>query len=182
MIILSLDISSISTGWVVYNDLQKSFFYGKIKTKPKDPLPLRLCVFRNTLKEIIDCYKPDNVVIEDAFSGINVRTMKVLVKFAGVAEQLCYEFLDTTPYIISNNTVKAYFKVRDKAELFNFIISMFTFSLKWNFKEYNDITDSLAQLLCYVDEILNCCNFREEKEYGFRYKVKCHSDKYLPAV
>lgn len=182
MILLSLDISAASTGWAIFNKLTNTFHYGKIKTKPKDSLGLRLCVFRENLESLIKLYSPDTVVIEDAFSGINVSTMKVLVKFAGVAEQLCTELLDTPPFIISNNTVKSYFKAKDKEELFNFLVSMLDFCEDWSYNKHNDITDAMAQAICFMDEVLHETSFREEKEYGFKYQVECHENKHLPTM
>ena len=165
--ILSLDVSAASTGWCLMR-ADGNYEFGTIKTKPKFPLSERLTQFREELKSLLNTYEPDEVVIEDAFSGINVKTLKILCKFAGVAEQCCFEITEKAPTIMSNHTVKSYFKVSNKEELFNFIIGILELNL--NFKKDNDKTDAYAQALCFLDS-LGITAFRIEKDYGYEYKT-----------
>ncbi len=166
-IVLSMDISSKSTGWCVFkNDLL--FDYGTIQPNGKLTNTEKLHFFRQELINILTKYKPNAIVFEDVFSGINVRTMKLLSKFAGVAEEVCFDVLSVIPYIISNSTVKSYFKARDKKVLFEFVTCLLSFK-GWSFKETNDITDSIAQAMCFIDIILEQTHFRYKEVYGFRY-------------
>lgn len=169
--VLSLDISASSTGWAYVfgtNDIKD---FGFIKTSPKFDTAERLSFFRQELENIFDTYRPSNIVIEDVYSGLNVKTLKLLSKFAGVAEEMCFRKAGMAPYIISNKTVKAYFKAKNKEELFNFLADI----LNWpkdeiSFKKHNDLTDSIAQLMCYCDKVLEFRKFRTEVEYGYKYE------------
>jgi len=171
--ILSLDISASTTGWAFTLSTPNSKFkFGTIKTSPKITRAQRLVSYRNDLIKTIDKLNPTHIVIEDVYSGLNVKTLVLLAKFAGVTEEVCLSRARIEPYIIHTNTVKAYFKAKNKENLFDFILNIFSFNIeKFKFKTHNDITDSLAQLLCYCDNVLECRKFRDEKEYGYLYGV-----------
>ena len=168
--ILSLDISASSTGWsFFYNG---SLEYGVITTIAKHSTAKRLLEFRKALKKLLKRFKPTDIVVEDIFSSKNVNVFKLLAKFAGVAEELCKSFLDVEPCIIHNNTVKSYYKVKKKTELFEFMLDIMEWpEERFNFKKHNDIIDSIAQLFCYSDVVVNYIRFRQEKDYGYLYGV-----------
>lgn len=166
--IISLDIAAAKTGWAFTDG--NEFEYGWIETSPKDSRALRLAKFRISLTKILEKYKPTHIVFEDVYSGPNKKVLILLAKFAGVAEELCYSFMEKEPYVMHTNTVKAYFKVKSKEDVFNVIVSLLKLE-KFTFKEHNDITDAVAQLLCYCDNVLCCKKFRTEKEYGYLYEV-----------
>jgi len=42
---------------------------------------------------------------------------------------------------------------------------------KLSFKKHNDVTDALAQMFCYMDDVLKTRIFRTEKPYGYLYGV-----------
>ena len=54
---------------------------------------------------------------------------------------------------MNNKTVKSYFEVKTKEELFKVIKKMFKLR-HFEFKEHNDITDSIAQAICYYNTIV----------------------------
>ncbi|RLD65024.1 MAG: hypothetical protein DRI84_07680 [Bacteroidetes bacterium] len=170
--VLSLDIAT-TTGWA-FNFVQTidKFEYGLIKTNPKHSEGKRLAYFRKELIKLISKFNPTHVVIEDIYSGINVKTLKLLAKYAGVAQECCVSFANIDPYIIHTSTVKAYFKAKNKRQLFDFAVTL----LNWdtnviNFKNHNDIVDSICQLICYCDKVLGVKKYREEKDYGYLYKL-----------
>jgi len=165
--LLSLDISAASTGWSYTID-GKSFKGGLIKTSPKLERADRLCVFYNQLREVFYKTKPTHVVIEDTFSGKNVKTLKILSEFAGVAKFCCMFVLNIEPYIISNHTVKAFFKAKTKKDLFNFMVSILG-KKDLIFSKENDIIDAQAQLMCYTQLVLDLYTYRLDKEYGYLY-------------
>lgn len=169
MIVLSLDISASSTGWCVLSDTYLNF--GIIQTVKTLDRSERLLTFKYELIKIMNLYKPTSVVLEDNFSSINVSTLKLLAEFAGVAKLTVREVLNMEAYVISNNTVKSYFKVKKKDDLFKFVSDIFEFK-NFDFKKHNDIVDAIAQVVCYSDSILNFKKFREIKEYGFLYEIK----------
>ena len=167
MYVLSLDISSTSTGWSVTNN-GIDFVVGTIPFTSKLEVYEKLYLFAGSLKNILELYKPTYIVQEDIFSGKNVSTMKLLCEFAGVSRYICYSTLGIVPYTISNKTVKAYFKAKDKLSLFDFMCVIFD-RKDFTFKTDNDMLDALAQLMCYMDSILNIYSYRLEQDFGYIY-------------
>ncbi len=167
MNILSLDISAASTGWC-YTSNGKKFIKGIIETKPKFNRSERLLTLSIELTKILKKYKPKHIIQEDTFSGINVKTMKILCEFAGVAKFTCQKVLGLDPVVIINTKVKSYFKVRTKETLFLFMCEIFELK-DLTFKKDNDTIDAQAQLLYYADEVLGKYKYRFDKEYGYLY-------------
>lgn len=165
--ILSLDVSASSTGWC-YTDNGIDFLCGLIKTNPKDSRSVRLLKFSTELEELLLKLKPNFIVQEDTFSGKNVKTLKILSEFAGVSKLTCMKILSLEPYIITNKTVKSYFMVPTKEELFCFMCDIFEL-FHLSFSKDNDIIDAKAQLLCFADEIVGLYKFRITKDYGYLY-------------
>ncbi len=170
--VISLDIAA-TTGWgFISGSKIEEIKFGLIKTNSKFSEAQRLAYFRNELFKLLVEFKPTHVVIEDVYSGVNVNVMKLLAKFAGVAEECCLSAAGIEPYVIHTNTVKSYFKVKNKQQLFDFVVEILGFENDGvSFKEHNDIIDAIGQLLCYCDTILGVKNFRSEKDYGFLYEV-----------
>jgi Holliday junction resolvasome RuvABC endonuclease subunit len=150
--VISLDISSTSTGWcyIVDGELVE---YDTIRPKKSLDKSEKLVIFREELKVVLKKFKPNYIVIEDGFFGKNVKTLKVLSNFAGVAIECCFSTTKVTPYIMSNSTPKSYFKVKNKKELFEKVVKMYKFK-DFDYDEHNDITDAIAQGICYYDTIL----------------------------
>lgn len=168
MMILSLDVSSASTGWCIIS--KDTVEWGTITTSPKQCRADRLTRFKDELVVLLDTSPITHIVMEDLFLGHNVKTLRILAEFFGVAEQTCFERTGLEPYVISNTTVKSFFKVKTKEELFNFLVEILEFDKNTlTFKKNNDIIDSRAQLMCYSDIILKAFKYREEREYGFEY-------------
>lgn len=167
--IISLDVSSKSTGW--------SFFVrgklkscGIIETDSKSDLSIRLNDFRLKLANLLADKRPTHVVIENNFAKTNIKVLKILSQFAGVASECCVSIMGVTPYIMSNTTPKSYLKVKNKEGMFNAVVEFFEFE-DWEYKKHNDMTDSIAQGLCYYDAVLGN-TVREEKPYGYIYKLR----------
>ena len=108
--------------------------YGIIKTNNKNNRSERLNIFRKELVEVIRKNKTTHIVVEDIYSGLNAKTLKILAEFAGVAKEVCQEYLSIDPYVMSNNTTKAYFKVKTKEDLFNFLVDILDFKSDWILK------------------------------------------------
>jgi Holliday junction resolvasome RuvABC endonuclease subunit len=165
--IFSLDVSASSTGWCYTSD-GKYFDRGIIKTDPKCSRSCRLLHFSNELETLLLKFKPVFIVQEDTFSGINIKTLKILSEFAGVSKLVCFRTLKIDPFIISNLTVKSYFAAANKEDLFNFTCELLEIK-DLTFKSNNDIIDAQAQLLCYSDLILGKYKYRFDKKYGYIY-------------
>jgi len=169
--VLSLDVSSTSTGWSFITERKNSLKFGTIRPDRKLSVVAKLNFFRVELIKVLKKYKPTYIVLEDTFMGANPKVTKLLAKFGGVAEQTVYEYSKKEPYVMSNTTPKSFFKAKKKEKLFVLIIDLLDFTEKMiTFKEWNDIADSIAQLWCYCDEVLEIKKIREEKEYGYRFR------------
>lgn len=169
--ILSMDISASCTGWSFIDSKSKEFIYGNIKTNSKLSTAERLGVFREELKLLLTKYIPKVVVLEDTFIGMNPTVNKLLSKFGGVAEQTVFEYCGTPPYIVSNKSVKAFFKAKSKEVMFETVVDILDWDEKlYPFKKFNDIVDSIGQLMYCCDSTLGIKQYRVECDYGYRYE------------
>ena len=87
MRILGLDPSLSSTGWGVIEVEGNRMSYvadGFIKTDPKMPLPERLALILNTLRQVIETYHPDEASIEQVFLNDNPQSTIKLGMARGV--------------------------------------------------------------------------------------------------
>jgi Holliday junction resolvasome RuvABC endonuclease subunit len=171
--VLSLDIASIKTGWAflsISDDNNVIFKKGIIKNKSNLTTPEKLCAFRSKFVKLIKKLSPTHVVIEDVYSNKNIKTFSLLSMFLGVAQECCFSVLKVAPYVISTNTVKSFFKLKSKKDVFAFIVDIFGFD-GFVYERDNDKTDAIAQLMCYCDKIIDVKHFRIETEYGFFYEV-----------
>jgi Holliday junction resolvasome RuvABC endonuclease subunit len=148
MRLLSLDISSQSTGWSIWKDGSLDG-YGLIKTKSKDGWGKRLTEFRTALELIFDTYKPDTVCIENIYRGPSAISFKVLAFFHGVAYNVIDEKLKSDPTLISVSETRSIIGkplgvvCKSKEQAFHIMTETFGL-LDWDFKETNDIVDSFA--------------------------------------
>jgi len=168
--ILSLDVSASCTGWSVITGKGTVLKYGTIITSPKLKTPARLDQFRKELKLLLVRHKPAVVLLEDTFSGKFPAVVKLLAKFGGVAEQVIYEHCKACPCIINNKSVKAYFKTKNKEALFETVADLLGWDpATFSYKKYNDVVDSIAQLMYYSDEVINRKKYRLECDYGYKF-------------
>lgn len=144
MKILALDVSTKSTGWFV---TKRSC--GKIVPNERLSFGEKLVFFRQELEKLLRKYKPDVVVIEDSYyrPGFgNIHTLKTLVKFAGVAIELCTAY-SAEVEIITASTARKYCcgdheGVFKKQDVFDYFVDKY--DLAWDYEGYNDITDAMA--------------------------------------
>ena len=171
--VISFDISASSTGWsFAFGQARGKYEYGLIKTSPKFSRAQRLAYFRNEVVKLMVHFRPTHVVMEDVYAGLNPKTLILLAKFAGIVEEVSVSIAGIEPYIIHTNTVKAYFKAKNKETVFNIIKDLLDWEdEKVSFKKHNDLSDAIAQMLCYLDNVLGCRKFRIEKDYGYFYEV-----------
>lgn len=148
MIILSLDISSVSTGYAVFRKgrLLKSKC-GKITIDKKLSLGLRLNRFEERFCELLGQVDPDIVIIEDIYLK-NAITFKVLAYFHGVAYYHTFNNTDREPYFLGATKIRNILGVKGKQGAFDYVNTLY--SLNYNFKEHNDITDAIALGLAYI--------------------------------
>ena len=88
MIVLGIDPGTATTGYgVVRGDGAGSVALiecGVIRTRPREPLALRLRAIHAGVTELIERHRPDALAVEDVFYSRNVRTTVVLGHARGV--------------------------------------------------------------------------------------------------
>jgi Holliday junction resolvasome RuvABC endonuclease subunit len=144
MKILALDVSTKSTGWFV---TKRSC--GKIVPDQTLSFGEKLVFFRTELDKLLRKYKPDIVVIEDAYyrPGFgNIHTLKALTKFTGVATELCASY-GIEAEIITATKARKYCcgdqKGLKKPDIFKYFVGKYGLD-DWTYNEHNDITDAMA--------------------------------------
>lgn len=144
MRILSFDISSVKTGYCLFNKgrLIKSSL-GLITTKSKDCLGKRLADFRKEMICVIRKYKPNIIVCEEIFKGRNINTFKILACFRGVAIQTIYEEIGKDPVSIMAAEARSTIGIgKSKEEAFDAVIDKY--SLELDFEQDNDLADAIV--------------------------------------
>ncbi len=145
MKVLGLDVSGKSTGWFI---AKRSC--GRIVPDSKLSFGGKLVFFRKELDKLLRKYKPDVVVIEDAYyrPGFgNIHTLKVLTKFAGVAIEICAAHGIEAEILTATTARKHCCGVREtkfkKPDVFKFFVDKYDLK-DWTFEKHNDITDAMA--------------------------------------
>ena len=103
MLILGIDPGIATTGWGVVEIQEtkqpsvkmgnsgkklkrrvKLLEYGCILTRPEDEMTNRLLILRNELKRVLNKYKPDWLIAERLFFGVNSKTAMVVGQARGI--------------------------------------------------------------------------------------------------
>lgn len=157
--ILSFDVSSVSTGWVfMFGGKLKEF--GTITTSKSYRLQEKLYWFKSSVNALLKIFEPDYIVVEETYLK-NVKTLKTLMQFISVVNVECFEVLDKEPVFISPNTVRSYFKLKDKEAVFDYVKNKYKVKFKqYTFKTGNDITDATLMGLYWWDILKE-----KEREY-----------------
>jgi Holliday junction resolvasome RuvABC endonuclease subunit len=146
--LLSLDISSCSTGWSFFaEDKLSPDAYGLIKPDKKLCEGAQLLYFEEQIQILIMQHEPDEICIEGIFRGPNTTTFKVLSMFRGVALKAIYQSKQINPHSIMAVEARRILDIPiDKDGAFKAIKKLC--SLRgWKFEATNDITDSIALAL-----------------------------------
>lgn len=143
---LSLDISSVCTGYAVFED-KDLISFGKIEPKG-NTVSEKLHEFYRTVYNLCSKYEPDSIAIEALYRGPNAKTFKTLSMFHGIVFLVCQEKLSKEP--IAYEVKKArrlaglYFNTKflDKKSVFEFMKNHY--ELDCSFAKGNDIADAIA--------------------------------------
>lgn len=145
MKILALDVSTKSTGWFI---TKKSC--GKILPDKALSFGDKLVFFRQELDKLLLKHKPDIIVLEDSYyrPGFgNIHTLKALVKFAGVAIELCASRGIPLEIITASAARKHCCGKQEeklgKPEVFKFFVEKYGLT-DWTYDKDNDVTDAMA--------------------------------------
>ncbi|MFH0872683.1 MAG: crossover junction endodeoxyribonuclease RuvC [bacterium] len=88
MLVLGIDPGTLCTGYGLVDgdrDSARALQLGTIRTSPKDQLPFRLQKIYDSLRGIIDRYRPEWVAVESPFAAKNVQSALKLGQSKGVA-------------------------------------------------------------------------------------------------
>ncbi|HRF94705.1 MAG TPA: crossover junction endodeoxyribonuclease RuvC [Aggregatilineales bacterium] len=88
MLSLGIDPGTATIGYGLVSELNdgslQAIAYGVITTSPKDPMWRRLHIIHDTLKDIIEKFKPDRIAIEELFFAKNITTALTVAQGRGV--------------------------------------------------------------------------------------------------
>lgn len=88
LIILGIDPGLANTGWgVVRTDGPRCvpLAYGCIKTAAREPLPARLTLIHDEVRDVVERFRPDACAIESIFFGTNAKSAFATGQARGVA-------------------------------------------------------------------------------------------------
>jgi Holliday junction resolvasome RuvABC endonuclease subunit len=153
-VILSLDISSVSTGWSVYTDNSLTA-YGVIKLKSKTKHHgEKLLQLENSIVELVNKYRPTIFSFEDIWKGPSIKTYKILALYHGIAYKACFVHFRQDPIVLMPSNLRKILaakttlvlsgkKEQDKKDVFAFMKTRYGLS-DFEFEKHNDITDAMA--------------------------------------
>jgi len=153
--ILGLDVSSVSTGYCVFNNgrILKSSL-GTINPDSKKTYGERLQFFVDELTLLLQKHKPDKVAMEDIFRGPNIDTFKTLAMFRGVAFYTVFKELGINPISIMPTAARKLVNADGVTKEDGFDLATKKYKLSdYDFDTHNDITDAIILgLACYKME------------------------------
>jgi len=140
---LGLDISQTSTGWAVLQD-RSLIDYGYFQFNKNNRLGDNLLLFYSYLETIITKHPDlDFICIEDTFFGKNIKTLKLLTRYSGVAIVASRKLLPKARILVLTvaSIRSAYFPGRklDKDEVYKYICTDYKLG---NIPD--DVTDAIA--------------------------------------
>jgi Holliday junction resolvasome RuvABC endonuclease subunit len=150
--LLSFDVSSVKTGWsfIEGGNLKE---FGIIVPPKSFDIQEKLYWFKSEVNALFKIYFPEYVVIEETYLK-NVKTLKTLMQFIGVINLECFCELGEEPTFISPQTVRSYYELKSKEDVFDYVKNKYKAKLKnYTFETGNDITDSILQGL-YMYQML----------------------------
>lgn len=149
--LMSFDVSSVSTGWSYFED-GKLIEFGKIPIPSNYDISKKLIIFQYSIIGLFKCFLPNKIVIEETYMK-NVKTLKVLMQFIGVLNAECIGRMRVDPIFVSPNSVRSYFELKTKEDVFNYIKNKYKVKFKKiSFEEGNDMSDSILQGLYVIEK------------------------------
>ncbi|MGE5041379.1 MAG: crossover junction endodeoxyribonuclease RuvC [Candidatus Levyibacteriota bacterium] len=155
MYILGIDPGTGRTGWgIIRHDGDEKVSYvahGCVVTSQEEPMHRRLRTLYTSLQEIVNNHKPDIIVIEQIFFGINSRTAMSVSQARGVMLLLCaqenLQFFEYTP--VSVKLLVAGSGKTEKKEMQKVVRRLLsknerTLSFSAKDKAFDDAADGLA--------------------------------------
>lgn len=148
--LISFDVSSVSTGWAIFEN-KKLIDFGKIIIDKKYTVQERLFYFKKNIEFLLITYLPSVVLVEETYLR-NVMTLKTLVQFMTIVNIVSFEILHLPLILINPNTVRSYYNVKTKEEAFDYVKNRYKAKFKkYNFNNGNDITDAVLQGIYWLE-------------------------------
>ena len=156
--IISLDLSSKSTGWCIYYD-NKIQSYGCLQTSSKDVIA-RIYYMRDNLREIVNKYNIKKAIIEEVRTDYqNIHTYKVLTwlqaaiifMFYDIDKNIEIEFMQPSEWRnkIGIRTGKGIKREELKKADIEYVKN------KYDIEENDDVCDSICLLDAYLSKNKN---------------------------
>lgn len=149
--ILSIDPALLRTGWSVLIDDASLVSYGVIETPANISDAHRLMYISKSIKSLIDIYNINKLVIEDVYYLKNIQTYCLLSQLSGVLRLIGYECLGNNVFVLPTTFIRSVLNLKNKEEVFDFITKKFNLD-NFNFEDHNDICDSIAIGLCFLND------------------------------
>lgn len=174
--ILGLDCSTVGTGWCIINkDTFELIDYGcfKVDSSKESDIIKRILIMIKGVSEIIEKYKPIQIVEEDVAPSIqNSMTVKGLATLKGTMLGLAYSYNIPISFILPNVWQSAMGILKSKGSTKEQSINLVNNTYKTNFvyksegSKFNqdDTTDSI-NIVCYY-----LGNYEEKKTFGRKVK------------
>lgn len=139
--LLALDQSSHITGWAIFKN-GKLDKYGKFSIEDEN-LGVRLTKLREEINNLIDIYKPNEVVYEEIQEQNNIQTFKVLAQVQGVILELLNSL--NIPYsIMPSATWKSALGIKGRARAEQKRNAQQYVENNYNIKVIQDIADAIC--------------------------------------
>lgn len=165
--ILGFDQSLTNSGWAAYFSDQKKndlWVYGCIKTNPKKDLSARLNYIQSSIEDLIESFKPDQVVFEEVFmAGRHGKTTQKLFMVLGVGIAAAGKY--GLPYRLMSSSAR-------KKSSWRSILNMSSNKeeaqkiLSEYFKEY-ELNEHTAEAICITHSVLISDQIRELKDFPY---------------
>lgn len=172
---LCLDLSLDRTGWSVF--IKGTLVeYGNVDcNSSKISHVERLMCIRDSITEVLDNYVLDCVIIEDVHYSKNIDTYKRLCELRGLILAASYEYVGNDIFIFPTAHPRSCFmldestKIKSKEDAFAYISKLFP-NDNFNFKDHNDICDSIILGLSFMEQTKHINTKKlvsKQKEYEF---------------
>ena len=152
MIILGIDPGLAIVGWGVisyHGSRFETLGYGSIQTPAGMPTEQRLCSIYDSLKEIIEKYKPDQMAVEELFFNTNITTGIRVAEARGVilmsAHAMGVKISEYTPLQVKQAVVG--YGRAEKKQVINMVTMLLGLPKP---PKPDDTADALAIAICHA--------------------------------
>jgi crossover junction endodeoxyribonuclease RuvC len=152
MIILGIDPGLATVGFGIVKFERQRFAtlnYGAILTPAKMPIPERLHMIYNDLQQIIDVYKPTDLVVEELFFNTNHKTVIMVSEARGVillaAQKNKLDIDEYTPLQVKQSVVG--YGRAEKIQVMTMVKNILNLE---KIPKPDDAADALALAICHA--------------------------------